>query len=84
MRISMWGVRCEASSMHGTFNGVQLNRITSITTETARSSTLTIIRGIEETAVADLEGFPLNVPVVNVPPLLALRLRILSDPLAHF
>jgi hypothetical protein len=48
--------------MHGTINGVHLNRITSITTEPAGSSTLTTIRGIEEPAVNDLERFQLNIP----------------------
>jgi hypothetical protein len=48
--------------MQGTFNGVHLNRITSITTEPAGSSTLTTIRGNEEPAITDLEGFQLNIP----------------------
>jgi hypothetical protein len=50
------------SSTHGTFNGVHLNRICSITAEPAGSSTLTTIRGFEEPAVADLERFQLNMP----------------------
>jgi hypothetical protein len=45
--------------LHGTFNGVHLNRITSITTEHAGSSTLTTIRGIEASAT-DLEFLKLN------------------------
>jgi hypothetical protein len=48
--------------MHGTFNGVHLDRITSITTEPIGSSTLTTIRGIEESAVTDLERLQLNIP----------------------
>ena len=50
------------SSTQGTFNGVHLNRITSITAERAGSSTLTTIRGLEDPGVADLEGFQLNIP----------------------
>lgn len=45
--------------MHGTFNGVHLDRITSITTEPAGNSTLTTIRGIEPTA---LEALKVNTP----------------------
>jgi len=45
--------------MHGTFNGVHLDRITSITTEPIGSSTLTTIRGIESPALEDLK---LNTP----------------------
>jgi len=42
--------------MHGTFNGVHLDRITSITTEPIGSSTLTTIRGgIESPALEDLK-----------------------------
>jgi hypothetical protein len=47
--------------MHGTFNGVHLNRITSITKERAGSSTLTTIRGIEPSG-ADLGTLALNSP----------------------
>ena len=47
--------------MHGTFNGVHLNGITSITTELAGSSTLTTIRGIEPSAT-DLGRLTLNSP----------------------
>ena len=50
------------SSTQATFNGVHLNRITSITAERAGSSTLTTIRGLGEPGVADLEGFQLNIP----------------------
>ena len=41
--------------MHATFNGVHLDRITSITSEPIGSSTLTTIRGIESPALADLK-----------------------------
>jgi len=47
--------------MHGTFNGVHLNSITSITTEHAGSSTLTTIRGIEP-SIADLGKLELHSP----------------------
>jgi hypothetical protein len=45
--------------MHGTFNGVHLDRITSITTEAIGSSTLTTLRGIESPA---LENLKVNTP----------------------
>ena len=45
--------------MHGTFNGIHLNRITSITTEPAGNSTLTTIRGAESP--------PLDTLIVNTP-----------------
>ena len=45
--------------MHGTFNGVHLDRITSITTEPIGNSTLTTIRGIESPA---LENLKVNTP----------------------
>jgi hypothetical protein len=47
--------------MHGTINGVHLNRIISITTEPAGRSTLTTIRGTED-SMTDLESFKLNGP----------------------
>lgn len=45
--------------MHGTFNGVHLDRITSITTEAVGNSTLTTFRGIESPA---LENLKVNTP----------------------